>query len=207
MMKNFLVILIRIIIKVLDKNFASEKNSKGNRMKIILGSLALIIALAGCNDVKDANNSNFEKVINEYLLKEKDKIVCTNVGEKFPITDDFGIQEKLFKEYVDSGLMKEMMEEKEGKELFTGKKTISIIKIYDLTEKGKEYIKDGKFCFGTPVVSKVISFTEPTAFMDRTVSEVKYTYILKDLPSWFTSQEEKNKKILLYLTNNGWEYK
>lgn len=176
-------------------------------MKIILGSLALIISLAGCNDVKEANNGNFEKVINEHLLKEKDKIACINVGKKFPISDDFGIQEKLFKVYVDSGLMSEMMEEKEDKELFTGKKTTSVVKTYDLTEKGKEYVKDGKFCFGTPVVSKVISFSEPTAFMDRTVSEVKYTYILKDLPSWFTSQKERNKKILLYLTDNGWEYK
>lgn len=127
-------------------------------MKIILGSLALIISLAGCNDVKEANNGNFEKVINEHLLKEKDKIACINVGKKFPISDDFGIQEKLFKVYVDSGLMSEMMEEKEDKELFTGKKTTSVVKTYDLTEKGKEYVKDGKFCLVHQLYLKLLVF-------------------------------------------------
>ncbi|RXJ90743.1 hypothetical protein CRV01_06225 [Arcobacter sp. CECT 8983] len=176
-------------------------------MKRILGIIGVSVLLVGCGNPKEANNENFEKVVNKYLLEKKDNLTCTKVGTRFPIKDDFGIYGNTYKKFVDSGLMKVDAEEYETKDFLSGEMKKKYKNSYDLTEKGKEHLNNGKFCFGTPVVTKVISFTEPTAFMDRTVSEIKYTYKLNDLPKWFNYNEDRKGKLLVFLTNEGWEYK
>lgn len=175
-------------------------------MKKILTSLAIVITLGGCSDPKEANNSNFEEVINKYLLDKKENITCTRVGTNFPVDNRFGFEQKYLNRYAESGLLSVISKDIEEKDFLTGKMKKKTKLIYNLTEKGEKYIKDGKFCFGTPVVDKINSFTEPTAFMGKTVSEVRYQFVLDDIPSWYVPKKQKEKKVLLYLSSNGWEF-
>lgn len=176
-------------------------------MKKILGMIAICVLLIGCNDPKEVSNENFEKVINKYLIEKKESFTCKKVGRNFPLKDTFGVYEKSFRNYIDSGLMKVDIQELEKKDFLTGKIVKDFRRTYSLTKRGEKHLKDGKFCFGKPVLFNVISFTEPVIFMGKTVSEVRYSYKLKDLPKWLTSNKEKEKRLTIYLTNEGWEYK
>ncbi|GJD22869.1 hypothetical protein RIVM261_078250 [Rivularia sp. IAM M-261] len=109
--------------------------------------------------------------------------------------------------------------------------TVPAIK-YTLTSSGEKYFKKdvktfdkrekkNAFCFGEVELDKIINFTEPANLFGRTASQVKYSYKIKNLPSWTSDSEVQalipditrmvqtvNKPdevtALLFLTGNGW---
>lgn len=44
------------------------------------------------------------------------------------------------------------------------------------------------FCYGEPAVKEIVRFTEPGDMMGMTVSQVEYTYQLKNMPEWAKSK-------------------
>ena len=153
--------------------------------KSLFYTVFFILFFVGCNDPKEANKSNFEEVINKYLVEKKENIVCRYIGDKFPIEDQFGIIGQKFDKYVSYDLLTKEISKKMIKNLLTGKDIEYIKNIYSLTELGEKHIINGKFCFGTPVVYKIINFTEPMVLGGIKITEVNYTYTLKDLPKWY----------------------
>ncbi|RXJ82187.1 hypothetical protein [Arcobacter sp. F2176] len=175
--------------------------------KNLLYAVLLSLVFVGCNDPKEANKNNFEQVINKYLLEKKDNLVCRYVGDKFPIEDSFGIGAMTYEKYTSYGLLKKETKEKIVKDFFTGKERKEERNNYNLTDRGKKYLTNGKFCFGTPKVEKIINFTEPMSVGGMKITEVNYTYILEDLPEWYKINEPIKRKIGLILMNDGWSYK
>lgn len=53
---------------------------------------------------------------------------------------------------------------------------------------GLRWSKDPSFCYGEPAVKEIVRFTEPGDMMGMTVSQVEYTYQLKDMPEWAKSK-------------------
>lgn len=175
--------------------------------KNFLSATILALILLGCSDPKTANKENFETVINKYLLESKDTFTCSSLGDEFPLTDKFGTRIKYFQEYVELGLLKESKEEKIIKDFLTRADKKVEISTYDLTERGREHYKNGKFCFGTPKVEQIINFSEPMDFMGQKVTEVNYKIKLENLPEWYKKDTVKERKIGLRLMNDGWTYK
>jgi hypothetical protein len=175
--------------------------------KSLLYSVGLILFFVGCNDPKEASKSNFEQVINKYLLENKEKISCKPIGDKFPIEDSYGVLSRTFKKYVDYGLLKKEIKEKMVMQLLTGKERKEERDSYYLTDRGKKYLTNGKFCFGVPKVEKIINFTEPMSVGGMKITEVNYTYILEDLPEWYKINEPIKRRKGLRLMNDGWSYK
>lgn len=186
--------------------------------------LSLVIAastLQGCgSDPKEANEANFKKAVQEYF--DKKYPVCPIKGD-FP-TDpksslmkyNYGKIKAIYEEMVKAGLL---VKQKAGKDA-----------VYDLTDEGKKYYKEsksdkeyelGSFCFGSAQVKEILNFTEPSQLLGHTISEVKFTYQVNDLPNWVKSPEiyelrSSLKKLVhseeapvesrrvLVLTNKGW---
>ena len=74
------------------------------------------------------------------------------------------------------------------------------------------------FCYGEPAVKEIVRFTEPGDMMGMTVSQVEYTWQLKNMPEWarskamqatFPQLERDNADTLkdkdaVVLMNEGW---
>ena len=69
------------------------------------------------------------------------------------------------------------------------------VRAYNLSDEGTKALRrdvspfgdHGRWpslCYGTPTVDEIVEFSEPNSAMGMTVSEVSYTYHLKDVPSW-----------------------
>ncbi|TLS71039.1 hypothetical protein FE243_07010 [Aliarcobacter thereius] len=175
--------------------------------KQLLGAIILAFTLFACSDPKAANNSNFEQVINNYLLENKDALTCTSFRDKFPFKDITGLRKKHLQKYVDLGLLTEETEVKIHKGAFMGEDLKVETITYDLTELGKEHFTNGKFCFGTPKLEKIIDFMEPKDFMGQKVTKVNYIIKLENLPEWYKIDTTTTRKIDLRLMNDGWTYK
>ncbi len=68
---------------------------------------------------------------------------------------------------------------------------------YDFTVKGRNYVPANsrpmmavmwppsyKLCYGTPQMQNIVRFSEPAALMGQIVTEVTYTYRLRDVAPW-----------------------
>lgn len=99
---------------------------------------------------------------------------------------------------------------------------------YSLTPEGeKAFSEKGpasrwsstpSFCYGEPSVKEIVRFTEPGDMMGMTVSQVEYTYQLKNLPEWAKSKpmqeafpqlardnaDTLQDKDVVVLMNEGW---
>lgn len=129
-----------------------------------------------------------------------------------------------------AGLLKVTTKQMKG--TYSGSPTTAMVDEYTLTDAGKAAFKDtgkrignvsssahrtGKFCYGTPEVVDIVRYTEPSSAMGQTVSEVSYTYRLKDRPKWSENSALLAKEPLMaaqsgntdardivVLTNEGW---
>lgn len=173
------------------------------------------IALSGCNDPKDANESNFKVAAQQYLdsvyphcyvqtaLPGKE---TRNVYEK---KEDQKVSDNALHILATKGLLdeKEISRKHYEKSYFSGAHDAVEIEYY-LTEEGEKYFKPnvsktfggddiGGFCFGKATVAEVNNFTEPSDAMGQKISRVAYTYKVTDIPEWAKSEDltEKNNKL------------
>ena len=191
------------------------------------------LSLSGCNDPKDASESNFKIAAQQYL----DTVypVCY-FESNFPVKTDgyhFNNLPEILHVMSEKGLLKEKeLSRKHIEASWSGKARDIVVNSYDLTDEGKKYYKTdatknisgkniGGFCFGKATVSEVVNFTEPSDAMGQKISKVSFSYKVTDIPDWAKSSEitaldrrlkkdvdseEKEIKLtnVFVLTNKGW---
>lgn len=187
--------------------------------------IALAVMAIGCSDPKAANEKNFKAAIQKTLDAEYPRCYVT---AQFPATvEDFDLNnhKAIFPAMVKAGLLSEKEEPHEVPDGWMGRKKVVAVRVYDLTETGKQFYsadeKHGGFCFGKATVREIAEFTEPADMGGVRASRVQFTYSVSDFPTWATTPEmlvansklqadvESEKKPrkgmdVLALTNNGW---
>ncbi len=132
-----------------------------------------------------------------------------------------------FEALAAAGLLKGKPAEITQTGYFSGPKPKLAVVAYSLTPEGEKaysakgnsrMMADPSFCYGEPVVKELVRFTEPGDMMGMTVSQVEYTWQLKNLPEWAKSKpmqaqfpqlardnaETLGGKAAAILTNEGW---
>ena len=151
------------------------------------------VLIAGCSNVKDANNSNFEKSLQDYLDSESPRcyFMMNFPSDNRSFLNNYRKNNKILDIMADLGIVRKKTEnQNQSRPLVT----------YELTDKGKEfYMADarknilgenlGGFCFGVPVVIEIDNFTEPQNATGVTISRVKYRYKVTGFPEWATTSE------------------
>lgn len=200
--------------------------------KLILSSM-ILLALTACSDPKKANETNFKNAINEYLTNTYPE--CYIKGN-YPLEYDQSVLKYTETETLDmlvsENILNKTNNKRIEKESWSGKEREITTVVYDLTEEGKKHYtanatKDyrgqevGAFCFGKASVNNISNFTEPSDAFGMTISQVKYSYKVSDIPIWIKAEKLSHKKsklkadsesvetpietkATLILTNNGW---
>jgi len=132
-----------------------------------------------------------------------------------------------FEALAAAGLMKGEPAEITQSGYFPGPQPKVAVVAYTLTPEGeKAFSEKGNsrlmatpsFCYGEPAVKEIVRFTEPGEMMGMTVSQVDYTYQLKNMPEWAKSKamqeifpqlardnaETLEGKAAVVLMNEGW---
>ncbi len=101
------------------------------------------------------------------------------------------------------------------------------VTVYTITKAGQDAstvaegpmadMRHRQFCYGTLRVKEIADYTEPTAAMGSTISEVRYTTEVQDRAKWSeapailsafptvaTSVNGQTQRAVLVLTNDGW---
>jgi hypothetical protein len=199
--------------------------------KFKLLGLILGIILVGCSNPKDATESNFKDAIQDYFSKNK---ACISVRASFP----YEVEKKrgkndVLEELVKIGMLESNDSIKTIKNIINPKIITkkSAIK-YSLTDKGNKvselvsensgwFSGETKFCYGKYEVVNITNFSEPSDFFGQKISNVNYTYRVKDIADWANNDilkskfselkrdlnsmdEERGGKEALILTNKGW---
>jgi len=96
-----------------------------------------------------------------------------------------------------AGLLKAEPAEITQSGFFAGPQPKLAVVAYTLTPEGEKafsakgnsrMMADPSFCYGEPSVKEIVRFTEPGDMMGMTVSQVEYTYQLKNMPEWAKSK-------------------
>jgi len=195
-------------------------------------SLAGVVFLIACNDVKKPSDGNFRKAISQYL--EKHGKACTWIGSTFPI-DVSESEQKLqsgtsgqMAVLETAGLVHSSDTVAPTPSIF-GLGTPRHVKRYEPTEEGKKYLQQipgdlGQgvgFCYGDKTVDSIVKWTEPVTMGAGSQSEVTYTYKIANLAPWAERSDVQrefwdvrttvngisklNEIAGLQLTNQGWE--
>lgn len=103
-----------------------------------------------------------------------------------------------FEALAAAGLLKGEPAEITQSGYFPGPQPKLAVIAYTLTPEGEKAFKaqgEGSFwnsqpafCYGEPAVKEIVRFTEPGDMMGMTVSQVDYTYQLKNMPEWAKSK-------------------
>ncbi len=186
---------------------------KNNKINNLLTIFLSVFLFTGClfSDPKEANLENFSKAINQYLKSDKQKFNCmdTNIKNKDGYTT--GSKKKNDK-LAQQGIMISKIKKIEKKNLYyrsyNPKKFVDT-KVYVLTDNAKPFYKDGSWgghvCVGTTKLKEIVNFTIPKDMGGKTLSMVKYKYIVDDYPKWAKiPPKEVETKDMFILTNNGW---
>lgn len=200
--------------------------------KLILSSI-ILLALTACSDPKKPNETNFKNAINEYLTAAYPECY---IKDNYPLEYDQSalkyVEIETLDMLVSENILNKTNNKRIEKENWSGKEKEITTVVYDLTEEGKKYYttnatKDyrgqevGGFCFGTASVDSINNFTEPSDAFGMTISQVKYSYKVNDIPKWIKAEKLPQKqyklkadsasvktpietKATLILTNNGW---
>lgn len=198
-----------------------------NKKRAIL-AIATLSLLSACGNKNDATDSNFKEAVQQYL--DKRFPMCAIHAQEFPtkpITSTFHNNIEIYDDLVKIGLM--------------SKKVVQVpvpllpnktqpAPVYDITAEGKKYYKEhddntlGKvpgMCGGKAKVADIVNFTQPSDMFGHTISRVKFTYKVSDIPDWMKLKsitdynQEMNKIIkadgvamdgtaILVLTGKGW---
>ncbi|WP_024302910.1 ubiquitin-associated-like domain-containing protein [Pseudogulbenkiania sp. MAI-1] len=156
-------------------------------------ALALMVALTGCSDPKAASNDNFSKAINAYFEANPACLYVTNKTLPLkvwsgPHSYDMNVHSlPQLDALAKVGLLTVTeTQEASGSGLMKANRTY---RTYALTDKGqKSYATWGKqnkgFCYGQLEVVDVTNFTEPSPLMGVTVSQVNYSFRVKEAADW-----------------------
>ena len=132
-----------------------------------------------------------------------------------------------FEALAAAGLLKGEPTEITQSGYFAGPQPKLAVVAYSLTPEGEKafsekgnsrMMADPSFCYGEPAVKEIVRFTEPGDMMGMTVSQVEYTYQLKNMPEWAKSKpmqaafpklardnaEMLEDKDVVVLMNEGW---
>lgn len=132
-----------------------------------------------------------------------------------------------FEAMAAAGLLKGEPAEITQSGFFAGPQPKLAVVAYTLTPEGEKafsakgnsrMMADPSFCYGEPAVKEIVRFTEPGDMMGMTVSQVEYTYQLKNMPEWAKSKpmqaafpqlardnaETLEDKDAVVLMNEGW---
>lgn len=175
-------------------------------LRAMLCAAALAATVSGCSDPKAANESNFAKVINEYLKENSRACVLmpmssdlagTGSPDQIVIENDNKFMSKEVKRMntlETAGLFSSSIGEIGNPLSYTGK---AMVTIFMPTPEGKKYYRQLKprygtarpaLCFADTVVESITRFTEPGQMMGATFSSVDYTYSFKNVAAWTQSK-------------------
>ncbi len=181
-----------------------------NTMKVLRAIFCISILanlITGCDNPKAANEDNFKKAIASALPEKKLNCFTQDVTLlrtfKQPVPIDFPLDLEKREEFpvvkvlTKVGLLS--TSEITVNESFSINNKVPGTR-YTLTKDGEKFFKRNLipsdrskkingFCLGEIEIDKVINFTEPANQLGTTVSEVKYTYRIKNLPSWTEDSE------------------
>jgi hypothetical protein len=191
----------------------------------VTGSVFLV---AGCGSKQDANKSNFQSAIQDYLDTKQG--VCVMVPAKeLPFTlqktggMNFINEPEKAAALVSAGLL--TAKDTEVKAMF-GNQMVPGVQ-YSLTDEGKKYLVKGgaanvgnwdAFCGGKYKVKEVENFTQPADMFGTKISQVNYTYEVDSAPAWAKQSAIEaaypsvkhdldgapKDKAVLVATNDGW---
>jgi hypothetical protein len=200
--------------------------------RFFLISLAGILSLTACNNVKKPNDSNFRKAINQYL--EQHGKAYTWIGRPFPVDVSESEQRLQFGTSAQmavleaAGLVRSSVTVAPTLGMF-GPTAPRRVKRYEPTEAGKKYLQQAPkllgrsagFCYGDKTVDSIVKWTEPVTMGASSQSEVTYTYKIPNLAPWADRPDvqrefgdvrtivggisKSNEIAGLQLTNQGWE--
>lgn len=191
----------------------------------------LVLFVIGCGSPKDATKENFTKAIDAHLVKND--IIISLSDNNFPVTMQLAmnewLKERVAKSYdalVKIGFLDVKETEKEQKNLIGNGSYRIPVKIYSLTEKGKQAFvekSDTHFYSGFRVakqkVKEIINFSEPSPVRGYTVTNVKYSVAYYEISEWAKDQDvldafpqiareidktQTSKSATLVLMNDGW---
>jgi hypothetical protein len=196
-----------------------NRKDKMNRLFLVLCA-AGAITLQACDSPKDVSKSNFEKVINEKLATEKlciqpQKNVSLFGPQPFPATVPNVLPAPGLDRLVELGLLSKSPATSDGKIVAGGPQPG---RMYSLTEKGqRSYGGPPKyeFCYGIPVVTKVVEYTEPSDMFGSHITRVTFITGLRDQADWSADREIQGRFhpvntgsqaiAALELTSEGWK--
>ncbi len=187
--------------------------------------LVFPLVLVSCSNSKTPNAKNFQEAINNDLMQNN--FACISIFNNFPVSviianqssdPDYPKLEALKKVgLVSSTDIEKKMDTYYGHPIFK-------VHSYDVTPEGKKFLSTtlaNTFCYAEPQVAKIINWTEPSADLGETLTNVTYTYQLKNIASWANDptmrdifpkivqlvenadKEQRNQD--LTLTNTGWK--
>ena len=150
--------------------------------------LLLVLAVAGCDDAKTANKTNFKAALDKHFAAHC-LYVTPSVGlATYPASIDASTDSSRFDALASAGLLAVSSSAAEH----PGPLGIGTIrtetKTYTLTDAGKSVFQPstGGFCAGHYEVVSVDGFTAPTPQGGRTVSEVDFT-VSPQMASWVSN--------------------
>lgn len=200
--------------------------------KIILLCFALIIT--SCSNKKDANEENFTKAINTHFSKKCVQVgsfvvntyfdfIVDKKTKKLKLSIPLSMHKTWIKQYdylAKKGYVEIQEKRLKGRNHYTGKTQEIIRRNFIITQKGKaaqdKINHQVSFCVGNYQVTKIISFTKPANQGGTIVSFVTFDEKLINIPKNAQDEEfqkifdysshkiNKNQKLRLKLTNNGW---
>lgn len=187
-------------------------------------ALSALLALSACNSPKDASKENFGAVIQASLDKEKP--LCLYVlSVKFPHSLPLKHAEKnpdakQLRALEKAGLLVSSEREIEYRNFWDMKAKTQKIPglVFEVSDEGKKYLSDNRFCTGKWKLTTVDNFTEPAQMMGETISRVNFRREMVDAASWAASKElaqtfpgafrsvdgEQKAQAVLVLANDGW---
>ncbi|MGF6924289.1 hypothetical protein [Paraburkholderia sp. 40] len=198
------------------------------KASVIVAATCGLLALTGCGSKQDANKSNFQSAIQDYLDTKNG--VCVMVPAKavpFTLQKSGGMnfinEPEKAAALVSAGLLS--AKDTQVKAAF-GNQMVAGVE-YSLTDEGKKYLVKGAagnlgnwdaFCGGKYKVKDVENFTQPADMFGSKISQVNYLYEVDDAPAW-TKQPaiqtaypsvqhdvtgSPGDKAVLVATNDGW---
>ena len=153
-----------------------------------------LLVIAGCGSKQDANKSNFQSAIQDYLNTKKGLCVMVPAKEvPFTLQKTGGIyfisEPEKAAALVGAGLLSAkdtQVKASLGNQMVAGVQ-------YSLTDEGKKYLVKGAagnlgnwdaFCGGKYKVKEVENFTQPADMFGTKISQVNYLYEVDDAPDW-----------------------
>lgn len=199
-------------------------------MRKIWAMLCVVMGVSGCGDPQAATEHNFAIAIQAYLDSIYPKCY---LYASFPVTVDWevgGLRQRL-RALAAAGVLSETRHTTSIATL-DGQRKATDAPTFELTGLGRQYYRPdairtpggkavGGLCVGRAQVAGIKQFSEPSELYGQRVSQVNYTYVVRDFPTWTqhpavqaqfrelqVDQASERRPLqaldVLVLTNKGW---